>query len=260
MIQSLPPATDGVTQIPLPLQYETVQSELKGLKDKGNWEALLRAAEERFQGALLWLDLNRFSAEALTGLGDSFQDAHDAVCRETAYLVHRIPGIESLAFLDGTPFCDGETQQWLKSIRLGRGSGMDAPVLAAGAGQDGHMAEMIQQAQALAKKKEVGRALSILQEELRSSFSKQEQLLWRLGLSQILLSANKPQLALPQLESILQDIDAYSLEEWDPNLALKGLKVVWQGFSALTDESIKSQAKDVLNRIAKLDPAEALMF
>jgi type VI secretion system protein VasJ len=260
MIQSLPPATDGRTQIPPPLQYETVQSALKGLKDKGNWEALLRAAEERFQGALLWLDLNRFSAEALTGLGDSYQDAHDAICRETAYLVHRIPGVESLSFLDGTPFCDVETQQWLKGIRLGTGAGMVEPVVGEGAGEGDHMAETILKAQALAKNKEVGKAVSILQKELRNSYSKREQLLWRLGLSQILLSAKKPQLALPQLESVLHDIDDYRLEEWEPNLALKGLKVVWQGFGALSDESIKTQATDVLNRIAKLDPAEALMF
>jgi type VI secretion system protein VasJ len=221
---------------------------------------LLRAAEERFQGALLWLDLNRFSAEALTGLGDSYQDAHDAICRETAYLVHRIPGVENLSFLDGTPFCDVETQQWIKGIRLGTGAGMAEPVVAAGAGEDDHMAETIVKAQAMAKKKEVEKAVSILQQELRNSYSKREQLLWRLGLSQILLSANKPRLALPQLESVLQDIDAYSLEEWDPHLALKGLKVVWHGLSALSDESIKTQAADILNRIAKLDPAEALVF
>jgi type VI secretion system protein VasJ len=50
------------------------------------------------------------------------------------------------------------------------------------------------------------------------------------------------------------------LEEWDPSLALKGLKMVLQGFSTLSDESVKDQTSDVLKRIAKLDPAEALMF
>jgi type VI secretion system protein VasJ len=258
MIQALPPATDGQTQIPPPLQYETVQSDLNGLKDKGSWEALIRATEEKIQGALLWLDLNRFAAEALAGLGDPYQDAHDAVCQETAYLVLRIPGIESLSFADGTPFCDAQTRQWLKDISLGGGTVMAEPLAVTGAGEEDRMAEAIQKAQALAKKKKIGEAVSMLQQELRSSFSKQDQLLWRLGMSQILVNANKSQLALPIMESVFQDIDTYRLEEWDPNLALKGLKMVWQVLSARSDESTKAQVTDVLNRIAKLDPAEAL--
>ena len=231
---------------------------LTGLKDQGDWEGLLRKAEEQFRGAVLWLDLNRFVSEALAGLGDQYQDARDTVCQETAYLIHRLPGIESLSYSNGTPFGDTETQQWLKGIGLGGGTAMVEPVAAAGAEESGHMTEMIQKAQALAKKKKVGEAVSILQQELRSSYSKREQLLWRLGLSQILVNAKKPQLALPHLESVLQDIDAYKLEEWDPNLALKGLKMVWQGFSTHSDEVGKKQATDVLNRIAKLDPTEAL--
>ena len=137
---------------------------------------------------------------------------------------------------------------------------MAEPVAVAGTGEDGRMAEMIQKAQALAKKKKIGEAVSMLQQELRSSFSKQDQLLWRLGMSQILVNANKSQLALPIMESVFQDIDTYRLEEWDPNLALKGLKMVWQVFSASSDESVKAQVTDVLNRIAKLDPAEALIL
>jgi type VI secretion system protein VasJ len=255
MIQALPQGTNGRTQIPAPVNHDTIQNDLNGLKDQGNWEVLLRAAEEKFQGAVL---LNRFVSEALAGLGDQYQDAHDTVCQETAYLIHRLPGIESLSYSNGTPFGDTETQQWLKGIGLGGGTAMVEPVAAAGAEESGHMTETIQKAQALAKKKKVGEAVSILQQELRSSYSKREQLLWRLGLSQILVHAKKPQLALPHLESVLQDIDAYKLEEWDPNLALKGLKMVWQGFSTHSDEVGKKQATHVLNRIAKLDPTEAL--
>jgi len=259
MIHALPPATEGRTEIPPPLQYEMILGELKGLKENGNWEALARAAEERFQGAILWLDLNRFTAEALMGLGDPYQDAHDAVCRETAYLIYRIPGIEGLSYADGTPFCDSETKQWLRSIGFGAGGGIPAPVtMSSGEGEDNPMAETVEKAKALVKKKKVGEAITLLQRELQSSFSKREQLMWRLELSMILLSVKKPQLALPHLESVLQDIEIYKLEEWDPRLAMQGLKMVWQGFNSVAEEAVKAQAKSVLNRIARLDPAEAL--
>ncbi len=260
LIQALPPAENSRTQIPLPAQYDLIHNDLKELRDKNNWEALLRTSEERLHGALLWLDLNRFTAEALAGLGGSYQDAHDAVCQETAYLVHRIPGIENLLFLDGTSFSDAETQQWLKSIRFGKGSATTEPVIVDSAEKGDHMAETIRKALALAKKNKLEEAVSILQKKLHSSFSRREQLLWRLELSRILMNSRKPQLALPQLESVLKDIEGYKLEEWDPDLALKGLKIVWHGFSVLSDESAKDQAADILNRIAKIAPAQALLF
>jgi type VI secretion system protein VasJ len=260
MIQALPPATNGKTQIPPPLQHDTVRSNLNGLKEKGNWEALVRTGEELFQGALLWLDLNRHVAEGLVGLGDKYQAAHDAVCQETGYLVYRLGGVETLTFVDGTPFGDTETQQWLKGIRFGAGTAMAEPVVTAGAETADRVGETIAKAVALVKKKKVGEAVTILQQELRTSFSRRDQLLWRLGLAQILLDAKRLQLALPHLESVLEDIDSYKLEEWDPSLALKGLKLVWLGFSTRSDEIGKGQATAVLNRIVRLDPAEALLF
>ncbi len=260
LIQALPPAENGRTQIPPPVQYDAILGNLNELKNKENWEALLRMAEERFQGALLWLDLNRFAAEALAGLGAKYQDAHEALCLETAYLAHRIPGIENLLFLDGTPFSDAETQQWLKSIRFGKESATTEPVIVDNAEKGDHMAETIREAMALAKKNKLEEAVLILQKKLHSSFSKREQLLWRLELSRILMNSVKSHLVLPQLESVLKDIEAYKLEEWDPDLALKGLKIVWNGFSVLSDKSAKDQAADILNRIAKIAPTQALLF
>lgn len=259
MIQALPPETDGRTQIPPPLNHDTFRNHLAGQRDKGNWEALVRETEEKFQGALLWLDLNRFIAETLTGLGDKYQEAHDAVCRETAYLVYRIPGIESLSFSDGTPFCDTETRQWLKDIGMEKGTAMAQPVFPSCDQETDHMVETMQKANALVKKKKVGEAVSILQQELWRSFSKREQLLWRLELSQILMNDKKAQLALPHLEAVLHDIDTFKLEEWEPILALKGLKMIWLGFSTRSDEAGKERASEVFKRIAKLDATEALL-
>jgi type VI secretion system protein VasJ len=111
---------------------------------------------------------------------------------------------------------------------------------------------------ALANKEKLVEAVNSLQKELRNSFSQRERLLWRLALSQILVSSKQPKLAVPHLEEILQYIETYRLGEWDPDLALKGLKIVWVGFDALSDQESKSKASDTLNRIAKLDPAEAI--
>lgn len=263
MIQTLPPATDGRTQVPPPLNAAGVRADLNGLKAKGNWTSLLQAAEERFHGSLLWLDLNRFVSEALAGLGKRYKEPHDALCQETAFLAFRLPGIETLSFSDGMPFADAETLHWLDGIRIGEGRDLAQPLGQALPIQDpgdGRMAEITRQAGDLAKEKKIGEAASLLHHELLRSSSKREQLLWRLRLSQLLMNAKELQLALPHLESVLRDVDAYSLEEWDPRFALEGLKIVWQGFSSSSAESVKRAAADVLNRISKLDPAEALLI
>jgi type VI secretion system protein VasJ len=260
MIENLPASTDRRTQIPPPPNYNDVYSRLNQLRSDSNWEALLQTAEEKFQSAVLWLDLNRFVSEALDGLGEAYQKARDTVCQETGYFVYRLPGLEKLSYADETPFGDAETQQWLKEIAFGGGGIVAESVPAGGTEKDHLLSETIQKAQGLAKKKKVGEAVAILQQALRGSYSRQEQLLWRLGLAQILLNAKKTQLALPHLETVIQDIDTYKLEEWDPNLALKGLKMVWRGLRTQTDDDGKAQATRVLNRIAKLDPAEALLM
>ncbi len=251
VIDAVPAATDGQTIVPPP--DAGIRSVLEELKEKGNWEALAESAEQRVPEYIFWFDLNRFVAEALAGLGDSYQDAIDALCHETAAFVYRLAGVERLSFSDGTPFADADTQQWLKGINLGGGAGVAGPVE-----DGGGMAEAIEKAQGLAKKKKLAEAVLLLQDGLRGSFSGKQQLLWRLGLSQLLLNAKKPHLALPHLESMLQDIDRYELEQWDPDLALKGLEMVWIGFGARSDEAGKEQATVILNRIAKIAPAEAL--
>ena len=259
-VVSLPPAANGQTRIPPPSgQVTTILSDLAA---KGDWKTLLTSAEANLSQFIFWLDLNRFTAEALANLGDKFDDAHEVVCQETAVLVHRLAGLENLSFSDGTPFADSDTKQWLEGIALGESTGAEAPTLplsSASTEEDTvSMAEEIKKAQGLAKKKKLVEAVESLQQHLRNSSSAREKLLWRLALSQILVNSKKPALALPHLGHILQDLDLYQLDKWDPELALSALKTVLVGFNSQSDQDSKSNATEVLSRIATLDPAEAL--
>ena len=260
-VVSLPPATtNGQTRIPPPsVQVTTMLNDLGG---KADWKTLLKSAEANLSQFVFWLDLNRFAAEALANLGDKFDDAHEVVCQETAVLVHRLAGLENLSFSDGTPFAVSDTKQWLQGIALGESTGAAAPPLPLGPASTEEdtvsMAEEIQKAQGLAKKKKLVEAVESLQQHLRNSSSARQRLLWRLALSQILVNSKKPALALPHLGHILQDLDFHQLDKWDPELALSALKTVLVGFNSQTDQDSKNNATEVLSRIATLDPAEAL--
>lgn len=259
-VTNLPMTTDNKTIIPAPdMQVSAV---LKDLLAKEAFKNLLVAAESRLPEFIFWLDLNRYAADALTGMGDKYEGAREAVCQETAFLLHRLPELANFMFADGTPFADDETKEWIKGIGLGSMPEIPEPVAVSQNDADGRekdlMAEEIAIAQALAKKKKLADAIELLQKNLRTSFSKRETLLWRLALSQILIGSKKVNMALPHLEQIFSDIEEFKLEQWDPDLALNGLKTILTGFKKHTDQNIKERSADILNRIAKIDAVEAL--
>jgi type VI secretion system protein VasJ len=261
-VEELPPSANGRTRIPPPAAQ--VVKILQELLEKADRESLLKSAERRLSQFIFWLDLNRFVADALEGLGQDYQQAHDTVCRETALFIDRLPGLNDLTFSDGMPFADAKTKEWLKGIALGKSAAIDEPVfkVVTGStdGDEDQMAEAIQKAQRLAKKKQFVEAVEGLQTEMRKSGSRKKTLQWRLALSQILMSSKQANLAGPLFDQILQDIETYRLEEWDPDSALDVLKSVWMGFNNLTDKAYKDKAVDILNRIARLDPAQALQL
>ena len=257
-VEDLPPATNGRTRITAP-DNQLIKM-LFDLRNTGNAEALLKAAEGRLALFIFWLDLNRLVAEALIRLGNRHQKAHGVVCQETAFLLHRLPGLEELSFADGTPFANPETRSWLKGIAFDSKPAARAKPAAApdSAPVEDRIAAEIADAQALIRKGKLLEATERLQQKLNHATSSREKVLWRLAISRMLIDARQGRLALPHLEQILRDIDAYRLEEYEPALTLRGLKLILSGLESQTDASFRVKTADVLYRIARLDMAEAV--
>jgi type VI secretion system protein VasJ len=60
----------------------------------------------------LWLDVQWYAWQALLKL-DADSVRADILCRDMKGLLARLPGLETLAFNDGTPFADEVTLNWL---------------------------------------------------------------------------------------------------------------------------------------------------
>ena len=256
-VEDLPPAVNGRTRIAPPTTVE--KNLLFELRNKGDAEALLKAAEARITQYIFWLDLNRLSAEALSRLGTRFEKAHNAVCQETAFLLHRLPGLEELSFSDGTPFATPETRQWLESI-VYRGSSVgdiscsfpDTPLVE----METVIGQSIDEIQVLLRQGKLVEAMENVQEKLRASSSRREKLLWRLALSRMLVDIGKPKLAIPHIDQILMDMDRHDLEEYEPSLAMRGLRLAWLALDAQTEQKFKDRATDALHRIGRMDMPE----
>ncbi len=258
MIQAPPPATEGRTQIPPPAEQGALSNRLRDLQSKGDWAALLKQSEDKLPAAVLWLDLNRYAAEALAGLGDRYQAAHDAVCQETAAFIQRLREVTQLSYADGTPFVDAETRQWLQEISTQKDASEASEPLASGSEkQDNEIERTLGEAGTLARKKQLQEAVRLIQHKMQASPSGRERLQWRIGLARILMRSQATDFLAPHLDLILQDIEAYRLEEWDPDLALQGLKTA---FLALNAGKGKEDSQAIITRIARLNPFEALQL
>ena len=205
------------------------------------------------------MDLNRFSADSLSRLGSRYQKAHEAVCQETSFLLHRLPGLEDLSFSDGTPFAAPETRSWLQSIAFRWGVAdvaTAAPLPACAEGPGEERAKVIEELRQMIRQGRLLEAMESGQRGMRDAESGRERILWRLDLGQMLFSVGKTKLALPYLEQALEDIDRHGLEEYDPELALRGLRLCRLSFSAQEDAGLRENAEHVLRRIGRLDMPE----
>jgi type VI secretion system protein VasJ len=257
-IDELPPVVDGKTLVPPPDPQTTAI--LQDLFSRGEWNSVVTAAEYQLPEYIFWLDLNRLSATALEHLGPSCQRASECVIQETGFFLARFPGLDALRFSDGTPFADKDTQDWLQSISLG---GTAQPIVPMTEGNacdplSARLTEAMKQAQSLVKEKNLIDAVALFQQEMRLAFPAKDKMLWRLALCRILIHSKNVELAVPHFDRMLEDIETHRLEEWDPNLALQSLKVIWAGFQKVQDKNVKERAVFVLHKIARLDPVEAL--
>ncbi len=187
------------------------------------------------------------------------QDAGDVIAAETLQYIKRLPGIEKLAFEDGTPFANDETRAWLKTLA----DKQAAP--AAGMGVAGTeriwqaIDEALAQARKLLRESKVGEALHQLHEGLGRAPSIKERFLWRQGLCRLLLEMKQPRLALPHMQDLLADIDTYKIEQWEPAVAAEAFAVALAGLRQQTEKD-EAKLDAVLSRLAMLDPIKSMDF
>lgn len=250
-----PPAANGKTMIPPP--PSNARTALEQALSANNYQAAIENAESKVLEFRFWLDLSRISAQGLRSLGEDYQAALDALETETALFVRRMPGVENLTFSDGTPFADEKTKLWLSGLGRAAGGGAGQPGAASG-GEGSEVDGAMAKARELAAKNQAVSAVVLLQDKLGSAKSGRLRLTWRIGLAEILMASGSPESARPIIEQILSDMDEHKLDDFDPDLALKGLLTARQGLAAAKDEAAKTRARDILARIMRLNPAEGL--
>jgi len=252
LIDTLPPVRGGATLIPAPLSQvgEVLDKAVASRSD----ENLVRFVEGQLLLYPFWLDLNRLCAQALGRMGGDFSAAQREVQEETARLLARLTGLETLSFSGGKPFADEETRAWIVSLGglMSGNAGGDEVDRSKGEG----VAAALAQARLLAAEGNLVEAATALQRLLSLPISSAQKLQVRIRLCELLQTVRPHANLEPFAQAIIDQINHHDLAIWDPSLALEGLHAAYNVFVQANGRCCQSDA--LLARIASLDAGAAV--
>lgn len=265
-VDETPPDTDGKTQLPPPAPY--LSKQYQAVIDKGAWAELVHLVESQIQNTPFWLDLHRLTALALMNLGPTYAKAKEAVTIEFLHLIRRLPALLDLNFMNGIPFADEETRNWVERERRSRekeaGGTRQLKEAAHNGASTEHLTDLREKVHTLLRAGQMKEAISVSQQETKTMSSGRDRFLIRLELARVCIEAGHLKAAISQLELLDQQIGRFSLEEWEPDLSLQVLETLWRSLNRVAREAkeaspeVHSLAESVYRRICRLDVLAAL--
>ncbi len=251
---SPPPAQQGATSlIPPPV---AISDAFATIARSGNADGLIEFCESRIATFPYWLDLDRESARGYGMLGEQGAAMRQAVVQNALAFTKRLPGIERLAFSDGTPFADEATLQWLENCRAesrGGGEAMD------------RYGRVRRQALEAADAGRQDEAMQCYQGLIESTWSGRERFQARLALAELFLGMPPGDADLVSLVGALADeCRERQLAAWEPALALQTWQLVLRAArQSLADPALaedghrrdacRQAAREALRELAALD-------
>jgi type VI secretion system protein VasJ len=259
-----PHDTAGKTRLPAP--RTELRAQLKRLLLQKQWLELLDRVEQAFaEGANhFWLDLPFYATTAQGQSGGEYAQVRELAATDCALMLERLPGIERLAFADGTPFAEDATLEWIAryaTVRdIERGEAV-APIVIACADTD--WLETEAQAVDLLEQQSLEAALAWLQ-SLPAQKGERDGFVRQLVMARVAERAGRADTALHLLSAIDVTAQRFMLAAWEPALAfeaklqlLRLLKVCVKRKDA--DKNAMTRRIDMLTgELTALDPARAL--
>jgi type VI secretion system ImpA/VasJ family protein len=236
------------------------------LLNGGKWADLVESSESLLPTNRFSLDLHRYTAEGLKGLGPDHDAALRGLYAEVGALLTRLPKIFDLKDNSGVPLCSDAARSLLEREALGGGGGGGggaAPVAAGGPTQivvaapaaSGIDDAAIAQIKGLLRgKREEGLRLGAAR--VQSATGGRSRFLRRVELAEACLDGGEVGLARSLFAGLVGEIDGQHLETWEPELAARCLEGHVR--AAPKGQPAEKVAVDAaLARLAGLDPVRA---
>lgn len=263
-LQQLPPADgDGRTRIEPP--KADARALLKRLYQRQRWSELPEQADSLFSRGAghLWLDVQWYIHQALLKLGRETQAA--IIQDDLKGLLSRLPGLDVLAFNDGSPFADEVTLNWIRQQVLNdTADGQEKSVSATSVGENDILAL---EAEAMEKADNDGVEASLVWLQQRPGVvSRRERWLMQLLMARIAEQYGKNTLALHLLGELNTKANNLTLQQWEPELLFevkaRKLKLLrlQAGRSDAEKTRLHPEMESLLAGLVALDPARAAVL
>ena len=163
-VSQLPPP-DGAGRTRLVPPKSDYRAQLKRLYLQQSWTELIELTDSLFVEGVnhFWLDVQWYLHQALMRAGSPWDKNAAIIISDLKMLLHRMPGLETLAFNDGTPFADDVTREWIARDVLQESDWQTEKIAAVSAGADDDILLLESEALTLADSEGVEAALAWLQ-------------------------------------------------------------------------------------------------
>lgn len=242
------------------------RAHLKRLYLQKSWSELLEHTDTLMAQGVnhLWLDVQWYAWQALVSL-DSDTVRADILCRDLEGLLARLPGLDALAFNDGTPFADEVTQSWINEKVRDDVPGWGAQPVVAAVSSDDEV--LILEPEVLAKADSEGIEAALNWLQTRSGYTSiRSQWLLRLLMARVTEQYGKNEMALHLLGELDGCARTLTLEQWTPELMfeVKARRLKLLRAKAGRNESDKTrlqpEMESLLSGLISLDPARAAVL
>lgn len=213
------PALDASGRTRLLPPKADYRAQLKRLYLQQSWTELVEQVEVMFTegGNRFWFDLQWYLWQGLSRAGAPWEHWTDYILSDLKLLLKRLPGLETLAWNDGTPLADEVTLNWIAEKVNDQMPGFsDEPAVAVATQADDIFAL---EAEAMEKGDRDGpeAALGWLQSRPGMDSPRSRWLL-RLLMARVAEQYGRNELALHLLGELIASTPLLTLSEWEPGL------------------------------------------
>lgn len=266
-VHQLPPQDSaGCTRLAAPRSDN--RALLKRLWRQQSWGELLEQVDRIFAEGVnhFWLDLQWYLFQALSKSAPPVDGWADIIRQDLKILLTRLPGLEKLAWEDGSPLADEVTREWLLRHVLDDETGL-LDEIAPSAIVDDKEDVLSLETEALAQADSDGieKALAWLQSRPGTAGPRNQWLL-RLLMARLCEQFGKNEMALHLLSELDHSAGALSLADWEPDRLfevrarrLRLLRIRAQR-NDVDKAAIARQMEALLAQLTALDPVRAAVL
>ncbi|WP_321946982.1 type VI secretion system protein TssA [Paraburkholderia sp. J10-1] len=269
-LHEVPPA-DAASRTRLVPPRAELRQQMTRLMLQKQWTELLERVEGAFMEGVnhLWFDLQYFQHMALDQLGAPYETWREQLRADFALFLERLPGIERLAFNDGTAYADDNTLEWIarhavvRDLEAGETLAPLPVSAAADDGSAGDWPEIEAQAKDMNAREGVEAAFAWL-EALPGMKGERHRYLQRLIMARLAEHAGRADMAC----ALLIELDAMAhqlpLARWEPALIFEIKQQLMRVLKSLASRkdadkvTLANRASALQAELVVLDPARAL--